>query len=60
MKKVFLIVFSFIAILSFSQATEVIKFKGNITRFDDVTYKGFKVLDQRQDKSIGIILFWGK
>lgn len=57
MKKVFQVVFSFMAILSFSQATEAIKFRGNITRFDDVTYKGFKVLDQRQDKSIGSIPF---
>lgn len=57
MKKIFQIVFSFITILSFSQATEAIKFRGNITRFDDVTYKAFKVLDQRQDKSIGMIPF---
>ncbi|MCD1115493.1 hypothetical protein [Chryseobacterium turcicum] len=57
MKKIFLIVLSCMAILSFSQATEAIKFKGNISRFSDITYKGFKVLDQRQDKSIGMIPF---
>ena len=57
MKKLFQIVFCFMAVLSFSQSIEAIKFKGNITRFDGVTYKGFNVLDQRQDKSIGILPF---
>lgn len=57
MKKIFQIVFCFITILSFCQAKEAIKFRGNITRFDDITYKGLKVLDQRQDKSIGVIPF---
>jgi hypothetical protein len=57
MKKIFQIVLCFTAILSFSQAKEAIKFRGNITRFDDITYKGFKVLDQREDRSIGTIPF---
>ncbi|MFL9834005.1 hypothetical protein [Chryseobacterium terrae] len=57
MKKLFQIALCFIAISLFSQAKEAIRFRGNITRFDDVTYKGFKVLDQREDKSIGVIPF---
>ena len=57
MKKLFQAFFFLLAVLLFSQAKEVIKFKGNITRFDDVTYKDFKVLDQRQDQSIGVLPF---
>ncbi len=57
MKKLFQAFFFLLAVLLFSQAKEVIKFKGNITRFDDITYKDFKVLDQRQDQSIGVLPF---
>ena len=57
MQKLFQVAFFLMAVLLFSQAKEVIKFRGNITRFDEVTYKGFHVLDQRQDKLIGVLPF---
>jgi len=57
MIKVFQFSFFLMAVFLFSQGKDAIKFKGNITRFDGVTYKGFKVLDQRQDKSIGVLPF---
>lgn len=57
MKKLLLAVCIFIAAFSFSQVKEAIKFKGNISNYNGNIYKSLTVLDQREDKMIGIIPF---
>ncbi|AZA81357.1 hypothetical protein C1637_01935 [Chryseobacterium lactis] len=57
MKKLLQIVCTCIAIISFSQAKEVIKLKGNIVNYTEYAYKSIKVIDQREDKQIGEIPF---
>ncbi|UWX59916.1 hypothetical protein N0B40_16035 [Chryseobacterium oranimense] len=57
MRKLMQLLFTFAAIISFSQSKEAIKFKGNILNYTENTYKSFKVIDQREDKQIGTLPF---
>ncbi|WP_131329538.1 hypothetical protein [Chryseobacterium piperi] len=60
MKRLLQVVCTFIAITSFGQGKEPIKFKGNIWNSGKETYKTLTVIDQREDKHIGILPFGNK
>ncbi|WP_415324717.1 hypothetical protein [Chryseobacterium sp. MMS23-Vi53] len=61
MKKILQVIFSFIAIISIAQTKEAIKFRGNVTNYNqDNTYKYLTVIDQREDKQIGTLPFGDK
>ncbi|MBV8327106.1 hypothetical protein [Chryseobacterium sp.] len=60
MKKLLQVIFTCIAVISFSQTKEEIKFKGNILNYTDYAYKAFKVIDQREDQQIGTLPFGDK
>nr|WP_315033312.1 hypothetical protein [uncultured Chryseobacterium sp.] len=57
MRKLLQVIFTCIAVISFSQAKEVIKLKGNIMNYSDYSYKAIRVMDQREDKQIGTLPF---
>lgn len=57
MKKIVQITFIFISILSFSQAQEIIKERGNLSNPKGNIYKSLAVIDQREDKKIGEMPF---
>lgn len=58
MKKFLQVFMTCFVMISFAQNKEVIKFRGNITNNSEGSaYKFLTVLDQREDKSIGILPF---
>ncbi|MDC8105989.1 hypothetical protein ACNFU2_13955 [Chryseobacterium sp. PTM-20240506] len=57
MKKLLQTASLFIAITVLSQGKEYIKFKGSIPNYGKETYKSLTVIDQREDKKIGILPF---
>ncbi|MEG0928235.1 hypothetical protein [Chryseobacterium sp.] len=57
MKKILQIVLICISIITFAQKKEIIKLKGNIPNNGDREYSALHVIDQRIDKTIGILPF---
>lgn len=57
MKKWLSVIFICITVMSFGQNKEIIKLKGSIPNNGETEYKALAVIDQRQDKTIGILPF---
>lgn len=57
MKKILQVTFILISILSFSQGQEIIKERGNLSNPKGNIYKSLTVIDQREDKHIGVLPF---
>lgn len=57
MKKILQVGLTCIMLLSFAQNKEIIKLKGSIPNNGETEYKGLSVIDQRKDKTIGILPF---
>lgn len=57
MKKILQITLIFVSIISFAQAQEIIKERGNLSNPKGNIYKSLKVIDQRENKKIGEMPF---
>jgi hypothetical protein len=57
MRKILQITLIFVSIISFAQAQEIIKERGNLSNPKGNIYKSLEVIDQREDKKIGEMPF---
>ena len=57
MKKILQIILIFVSVISFAQAQEIIKARGNLSNPKGNIYKSLEVIDQREDKKIGEMPF---
>lgn len=57
MQKLFQFIFILITIISYSQEKEVVKFRGNLSNYNNNHCKSLTVIDKREDPQIGILPF---